>query len=82
VKRLVLAGFGRYLLGKDDMQKRDIVIRYYQTLLEKQDDICNTSLTTLTSYADDITVILECSQKIEDVRRIFTDFENACPVPN
>jgi hypothetical protein len=40
--------------------------------IPNHDDIrfCNTSSITLTAYVDDITVILDCSQNIEDVRRI------------
>jgi hypothetical protein len=45
-----------------------LFVIYINTFLEKLDDIFNTSSTTLTAYADDIT---------EDVREIFPDFENA-----
>jgi Reverse transcriptase (RNA-dependent DNA polymerase)/zinc-binding in reverse transcriptase len=54
-----------------------LFVIYVNTLLDKLDEICNTHFTTLTAYADDITVIIDSNQKLDNIMQIFADFENA-----
>lgn len=51
-----------------------LFVIYLEPLIQKLKHICNGELNFLGSFADDVTVVVDCIEKVEQIKNIFYDF--------